>query len=791
MAATVGPAPGRVPVSDLAGGPLGIERVASSFGTPIPYESGKPKDGQPLWVQIDLGGAFPVDAVKLYPFWHEQNCTVASHNFPIRFRIEAADEAAFTAPRLIADHTGSDFQQSAPLKIETFTPPAPVKARYVRLTVEKPAQFFLWRFEVLSGDKDIAQDKTLSDSTRGDLGKHKLLRPQRPHGEGVVFDHPEQVTAPETWNPVDAPLRTPRGDVAIGGLFKQAFDRNIRYLLESFDVDDVVYNFRTRDGQTVPPPRRFRKGDFWTDILGGSNAGRFLMGAGNTLRWRPGNDGTEELGKRVNAVVDVIAEHARPDGYLYGFPERRILSPDQDAYTRSWIIQGLIEAGRSGNRKVWPLLRAQGDWFNTSPYLPELFLRIKLGSQGVIANSRTYADTPIGVPADIQVLQRHFQPQFWLDQLTARDPAAIWQYPYERTHSYLIVALWTYMDMYNATGDAKYLNAALGAWDIIHDHFLHTGGSISICESWAYPFHQYPPDSRLLRTTTGEFCGNAFWISFNQLLRNLYPGGEKYAAEIEKSLYNVVLPNQTENGNIRYHARLLGKKENGNRSNTCCEGQGTRIYGTLPEFIYKLENWTRVSPDRRAVEALSGPDHTSIAAGVYVDLFTASSIVWEQKGNVELLQLQQETNFPASPEVRLKVRHYGTTVNNARVIFENEVSRHPPPTKLHIRVPAWATAPMDIFVNGTKAATGIAGTYVTLSPVKAGDEITFTLPAGFRLTKYAGQERDFSGRETYALEYGPVLMAAVGKGVKDGVLNLPVKSSELVSRLRAVADKPL
>ncbi|MDR2863153.1 MAG: discoidin domain-containing protein, partial [Puniceicoccales bacterium] len=328
---TVGPAPERVPVADLAGGPLGVERVASSFGTPLPYESIKSKNGKPLWVQVDLGEAFPIDAVKLYPFWREWKSTVSAHKFPERFRIEAADDAAFTAPRLIADHSGRDFRQKVPLKIETFTPPAPVKARYVRLTVARPSQFFLWRFEVISGGKDLAEGKTLADSTHGDLGKHKLLRPQRPHGEGVVFDHPEQVTAPETWKPVNALLSTPRNSVRIGGLFQQAFDRNLRYLLTSYDVDDLVYNFRTREGQTVPQPRGFKKGDFWTDILGGSNAGRFLMGAGNALRWSWGKKDDDELRRRVGAVVDVIAEHARPDVYLYGFPERRILSPDQDA----------------------------------------------------------------------------------------------------------------------------------------------------------------------------------------------------------------------------------------------------------------------------------------------------------------------------------------------------------------------------------------------------------------------------------------------------------------------------
>jgi hypothetical protein len=89
------------------------------------------------------------------------------------------------------------------------------------------------------------------------------------------------------------------------------------------------------------------------------------------------------------------------------------------------------------------------------------------------------------------------------------------------------------------------------------------------------------------------------------------------------------------------------------------------------------------------------------------------------------------------------------------------------------------------------AGDGDPGTYITLDPVKAGDEITITIPTGLRLTKYNGQEGDFRGREAYAWEYGPVLMVAVGKGVKDGVLKLPLKSAALLSHLRAVEGKPL
>ena len=59
-------------VVDLDGGPMGIERVAMCVGSPIPYVSTPPKDSRfPNWVQIDLGAVYPVEAVKLYPYFYD------------------------------------------------------------------------------------------------------------------------------------------------------------------------------------------------------------------------------------------------------------------------------------------------------------------------------------------------------------------------------------------------------------------------------------------------------------------------------------------------------------------------------------------------------------------------------------------------------------------------------------------------------------------------------------------------------------------------------------------------
>ncbi|MDR3182794.1 MAG: glycoside hydrolase family 127 protein [Planctomycetaceae bacterium] len=745
------------PAADLLGGPLGIERVALHAGVPS-HGYWSPTLNAPDaagYLQIDLGKEHPIDTVKLFPDvrnrgWNSsiEGVLNSRNAFPIRFKIETAKDADGQWT-MFADHTDKDCDGTMAQKVESFTQRSPIAARYVRLTVTKmPAAgkdkyaFRLWRFEALSNGKVVSENGELSDSFKGQLGKHDLLRPRRPDGEFVHFDHPENVTQPETWKRITPPLQTPRSGVQTGGLIETIQKRNENYLLTGSTVRDMARDFRMRAGKAVPPKRDYRPDDHspWYYCLGSSNAGRFLMGAGNQLRWRD----NPKLRAMVNELIDEIADCAEPTGYAYGFPEKTILEGSEaGAYARAWFSMGLVEAGISGNKKAFDILRKTNDWFNQCPYLPEMFLHASCGYQGVIASSRTYIDTPIGVPADIQVLQRYFETPHWFAKLAARDPAAVSRYDYDRPHSYLIQPLTAWMDVYYATGDKRYLEAVSGGWDIFYNDFEHIGGTIAICEGG-----EYPPKSYWLRRATGELCGNIFWIYFNQQFRNLHPvDGEKYVTEIEKSIYNAAAANQCENGDIQYTAHLLAPKHSGNDNlrNTCCEGQGTRLYGALPEFIYKIAD-----------------------NGIYVDLFNESSIT---AGG---MTLQMHTEFPYRPDVKLLVK-----------TDDKAAQRH-----IFVRVPSWAAKPMDIFVNGEKRLTGTAASYVQID-VKDGDEVRFTLPMEFRLTKYTGWEKPFAGKETYAVEYGPLLMAVCGDAVKNGLITLPLPKDKLLQKLKPAADKPL
>lgn len=195
----------------------------------------------------------------------------------------------------------------------------------------------------------------------------------------------------------------------------------------------------------------------------------------------------------------------------------------------------------------------------------------------------------------------------------------------------------------------------------------------------------------------------------------------------------------------RYHTMMVGRKEELGRANTCCEGQATRLIGMLPEFIYSLAE-----------------------DGVYVNLFEPSSIVWAHSD--QTLRLEMDTSCPKNPQVRLQL-------HAARAVH----------AKLRIRTPSWATGVMEVAVNGKRVALGNPGTYVTLDwEWTHGDEVTFVLPIGLKLTKYTGADQ-IAGRERYGLEYGPLLMAALSVAESELSLRYAHSPTELVDRLQPAA----
>lgn len=685
------------------------------------------------WVQLDLGSSMAIEAVRLFPaserMYPGRDQYYGGEGFPLRFKIEAADDVGFSQPTVIADFTKADFPD--PKDNITQYPAHGVQARYVRLTAtrlrpvkvqsashgqlvdSKDFTLTIAKIAVLSGGRDVALGcRATADLEYGNTEQElrQLIRPPRQDGEEIRFDHPRAVTDSAAWKPPQFRAQVPKAGVTLnGGVFEAAMRNNIEYLLNSYSTDDLLRQFYERTGK-IKNFKAVGTQIFWEEDLAGSNAGRFLMGAGNTLRWID----HPELKRRLNVVVDGIEECRQPNGYLMAYPEDTIFYSERAAYTRAWLTHGLLEAAYSGNSKALPMLRAYYDWFNRQAFLPEMLRGAIQGGQGMVANTRV-GTSSMGKPADAQVIQRYYQEEAWLHGLAMREKGQVWQYPYDRPHCYLLTNLEAYLDMYLITGDPLYYDAVLGAWELYRAHWQQAGGSISIIE-----FEKDPPDSNFLKQPLGELCGSSFWVFLSQRFQRLHPDDERFATEIEKSIYNVGLANQDGGVGLRYHTILEGKKEISTHHNTCCEGQGTRLLGSLPEHIYSI------APD-----------------GLYLHLYESSTIRWEQEH--QPMQLTVKTDFPRGTKVQ------GTIKAEA-----------PMQATLRIRVPSWAVSEMTILVNGRPEGGGKAGTYVALDRTwRDGDTVEFTLPAAVKAKRYTGADQ-VDGEARYSFEYGPILLAAVG-----------------------------
>jgi len=732
------------PVNELLEARMGVERVARYF---LPaYATMAGSNNETRWVQIDLGQEKKIDGIKLLP--GVQGWGPAAGGFPSRFRLEVSNDADFSHSIMYEDYTLKEEFPNPDDQVCTFASKV-VYGRYIRLTATqlRDNKLAMTKIMVLSDGKDIAEGCLATESNPGrDSHIELLTRAPRPQGEYVVTNNPENVMPVDTWKPVAYKAQAPMGGVQLNeGLFKIVMDNNISYLMNSFTFDQLARNFRVKAGLPVEPLEDRLK-NMWFQILPGSEAARFLTGAGNTLRWVENAD----LRKRMDDIVDLIDQCKEPDGYLMAFPKHTMFDFENGAYTRSWVSQGLIEAGYAGNKKAFPLLRGFYDWFDNSEYLPEMLRRVRQGTQGIIPITRTYF-SPVGKPKDIQVVQQYFQENYWMQQLANRDTKAIWLYPYDRPHNYLVTGIEPYLDLYRATGAKKYLDAALGAWDLYHDNWEHIGGSLAINEGTFL----YEPKSYYLRHETGELCGNSFWMKLNQRFHLLYPEEEKYVNEIEKSIYNVAIANQYGPEGIRYFAKLVDRKY-GDHSpnshhcmNTCCEGQGTRVFGSLPEYIYSIAE-----------------------DGIYVDLYAASEIKYTLQN--KSMSLTMNTKFPYDSKVE--------------IIIENEQTIQ---YKIRIRVPSWVSENMSIKVNNSEVGRGKPGTYFIVDRKwENGDIISFNLPMDFRITKYTGLEKGFE-EDHYAIEYGPVLMAMVGVKAKKTDIGVEATPENIRQLLRPVQGKPL
>jgi len=126
------------------------------------YHSGvESKPDATKWVQVDLGRVVPLDEVRLVPARPTDFADTPGFGFPLRFKVESADDAGFASAKLLSNRTAADFQNPGDVPLSIVPPQA--SARYVRITAtrlwerSKDFIFALGELQVFSGGTNVAR----------------------------------------------------------------------------------------------------------------------------------------------------------------------------------------------------------------------------------------------------------------------------------------------------------------------------------------------------------------------------------------------------------------------------------------------------------------------------------------------------------------------------------------------------------------------------------------------------------------------------------------------------------
>ncbi|MBS0373005.1 MAG: glycoside hydrolase family 127 protein [Proteobacteria bacterium] len=491
----------------------------------------------------------------------------------------------------------------------------------------------------------------------------------------------------------------PPGAVTLSGLLGRRYTVNLEGRLQRVEPERLLAPFE--------PAARERGDGGWL----GEHAGKFLDAACCVLADQP----DAALAASARRVAQGLLARQEPDGYLGSQPAARRWT-GWDVWVHKYHLLGLLAyhdwsgdaAALEGCRRIFRLLAAT---FGEAPGQRDL---VRAGEHvGMAATSvlvalcalyrRTGDRTVLDFAGD--VVRAYDHPG------GPRIVAALLEHgEVHRTANgkayELLSNLVGLVELHRLTGEPRLLAACLAAWRDIVGRQVYPSGAVSAGE------HFQPPPQQLAyaASNVGETCASVNWIEFNAALLEL-TGEARFAAEIERTVYNHLLAAQDpDGGDLCYYTAFAGRKEY-SPGLLCCVSSGPRALARLPRLAF-------------------GTD----AEGIVVLLYAAARARLEAAGTT--VDVALETDFPADGRVRLRVS-----------------PEAPARFRVRLRVPDWCPR-FEVRMHG-RVAGGARGEYLDLVEdwePGATIEIELALP----LERMAGPAR-YPGHEY--LRRGPQLLA--------------------------------
>jgi len=528
-----------------------------------------------------------------------------------------------------------------------------------------------------------------------------------------------------------------------GSVFHDAQEWNRGYM-SRLPADRLLYNFRANAGLPVGSTEPFGGWEQKDDGLRGSElrghfTGHFLSASANL--WA--STGDKEAKAKGDEIVAELAkcQEKLGGGYLSAFPlslfdrldklsgrppvSRDTATPPPVSETLPWapfytlhkIMAGLFDMySLAGNQQALKVLEGMADWTDkwtgskTEEHMQEILMDEYGGMAEVLYNLAGATNNDKWAKVGDRFTKKWFFNPLALhrDELN-KDPFR--GFPlHANTHIPQVIGA---ARRYELSGDMRFHDVSDFFFYTVSTGRTYVTGGTSNGESWnGSPRHLSAEWKR--NVSTAECC-----CSYNmmKLARHLYSWepDPHYFDYYERTLLNERIGTiRPEKGYTQYYLSLTpGAWKTFNtedKSFWCCTGSGVEEYSKINDSIYWHDD-----------------------KGVYVNLFIASELNWEEKG----LKLRQETKFPDQASTALVI-----------------TASKPTQMALRLRIPAWVNGG-SVKINGKALeATGAPGSYLTINRTwKTGDRVDFELPMQL------WSESMPDDPKTVAFLYGPLVLA--------------------------------
>ncbi len=585
---------------------------------------------------------------------------------------------------------------------------------------------------------------------------------------GVSVAVPQEILYPELFSLRDVAL--------LDGPFKQARDLNIRVLLE-YDVDRLLAPYQKEAGLTP-------KGESYPNWEGldGHVGGHYL----SALAMNYASTNNSDCKKRMDYMISVLRECQEANtknhthwgkGYVGGVPNSTkiwstLKTGDFRAYHSAWVPWYNVHKMYSGLRDAWmyggsevarQMFLEFCDWgIDVTSALTEEQMQSMLAMEHGGINE-VFADA-YAITGDRKYLiaANRFSHHALLDPLSSR----VDNLDNKHANTQVPKAV-GFQRVAELSNEKQYDIAGRFFWETVTTNRSLAFGGNSRREF----FPAVSACTDFVNDVEGpETCNSYNMLKLTEHLFRMEPSA-RYMDYYERTLFNHILSTQhPEHGGYVYftparprHYRVYSTP---NEGMWCCVGSGMENHGKYPQLIYAKQN-----------------------DSLYVNLFIPSELNWKDKK----VKIRQETKFPYSEEVNLKV-------TGGRSKFT-----------LMIRYPFWVKeGALNITVNGKKVIyTSKPSSYIAINRKwQKGDDIRIVLPMHGRMEQLPNVPN------YVALLYGPVLLAArtgtedlQGLKADDGRWShiahgkrLPVDKapiiiednlSEIPNKLKPVEGKPL